>query len=185
MKKGTIPMRALVVFESMFGNTQAIAKAVAEGLATRMEVDLVEVGDAPVSVPDDVDLLVVGGPTHAFGMSRPSTRQSAAEQAEQAATELVSKGQGLREWLADLGDRSRALSAAAFDTRIKNPWIPGSARRGFEKNLRGHGFAILSGSRSFHVSGTPGPLLEGETGRARRWGMALASARQADAHRIT
>ncbi|MGS2644665.1 hypothetical protein [Streptosporangium sp. LJ11] len=67
-------------------------------------------------------------------------------QAEQAATELVSKGQGLREWLADLGDHSRALSAAAFDTRIKNPWIPGSARRGFEKSLRGHGFAIL-GSR--------------------------------------
>ncbi|MEU4541696.1 flavodoxin domain-containing protein [Streptosporangium sp. NPDC023825] len=178
-------MRALVVFESMFGNTQAIAEAVADGLSTRMEVDLVEVGDAPMSVPGDVDLLVVGGPTHAFGMSRPSTRQSAAQQAEQATTELVSKGRGLREWLATLGDQSRAVAAAAFDTRIKNPWIPGSARRGVEKNLRGQGFAILTGSQSFYVSGTPGPLLEGETGRARQWGVTLASARQAGVHQIT
>ncbi|MGJ6969376.1 hypothetical protein ACSDR0_46565 [Streptosporangium sp. G11] len=81
--------------------------------------------------------------------------------------------------------RSRAPAAAAFDTRIKSPWIPGSARRGVEKNLRGHGFAILTGSQSFYVSGTPGPLLEGETGRARQWGMALASARHTGAHRIT
>ncbi len=56
--------RALVVFESMFGNTEAIARAVADGLGGGAEVD------------------VVGGPTHAFGMSRPSTRRSAAQQAE-------------------------------------------------------------------------------------------------------
>ncbi|MER6171425.1 flavodoxin [Streptosporangium sp. NPDC001681] len=180
MEKGIVSMRALVVFESMFGNTQAIAVAVAEGLATRMDVDLVEVGNAPKAVPGDVDLLVAGGPTHAFGMSRPSTRQSAAQQ---ASADLVSKGQGLREWLSTLGGRSPA-SAVAFDTRIKSLWIPGSARYGAEKHLRRQGFAILTGSQSFYVAGTPGPLLEGEIERARHWGVALATARQAGTHRI-
>ncbi|MBG0830105.1 flavodoxin family protein [Planomonospora sp. ID67723] len=174
-------MRALVVFESMFGNTQAVAEAIADGLATRMDVDLVEVGSAPAAVPDDVDLLVVGAPTHAFGMSRPGTRRSAAQQAPGG---LVSKGEGLREWLAALGGHAPDVAAAAFDTRVKNPWIPGSARHGAERRLRRQGFAILTGSQSFYVSGTPGPLLEGETERARYWGTALATARQAGTHRI-
>lgn len=82
-------MRALVVFESMFGNTQVIARSVADGLAPRMRVDLVEVGAAPTALDGDVDLLVVGGPTHAFGMSRAGTRQSAAQQSQRG---LVSGG---------------------------------------------------------------------------------------------
>ena len=52
-------MRALVVFESMFGNTQEIAEAIADGLSGRMQVDLVEVGAAPAEVGDEVALLVV------------------------------------------------------------------------------------------------------------------------------
>jgi hypothetical protein len=115
---------ALVVFESMFGNTKAIAEAVADGLAPRMRVELLEVGSAPAAVGDDVGLLVVGGPTHAFGLSRPSTRQSAVEQGK---GELVSSGTGLREWLEALGGGSAEVAAAAFDTRIRRPRLPGSA----------------------------------------------------------
>jgi flavodoxin len=70
-------MRALIVVESWFGNTRAIAGAVAEGLGGFMTVDVTEIGDAPARVAPDVDLVVVGGPTHAFGMSRPSTRRPA------------------------------------------------------------------------------------------------------------
>jgi hypothetical protein len=92
-------MRALVVYESMFGNTQVIANAIADGLAGRMRVDTVEVGVAPASIGDDVGLLVVGGPTHAFGMSRQGTRQDAAKQGKEG---LVSTGIGIREWLAGL-----------------------------------------------------------------------------------
>lgn len=73
-------MRAMVVYESMFGNTQLIADAIAEGLSSRAEVERTAVGDAATTIGDDVALLVVGGPTHAFGMSRSATRQSAAEQ---------------------------------------------------------------------------------------------------------
>ncbi|GIH95774.1 flavodoxin family protein [Planobispora siamensis] len=168
-------MRALVVYESMFGNTQTIAQAIADGLATRMDVELVEVGAAPAAVPDGVDLLVVGGPTHAFGMSRANTRKSAAEQATSG---LVSKGQGMREWLSALSGHAPDVSAAAFDTRFKNPWLPGSARRGAEKLLRRKGLPVLTGSQSFYVSGTPGPLLEGEIERARSWGVSLAAMRE-------
>lgn len=71
-------MYALVVYESMFGNTAAVARAVAEGLATGFDVVLQEVATAVVD--DDVSLLVVGAPTHVFGMSRPNTRQAAKEQ---------------------------------------------------------------------------------------------------------
>ena len=61
-------MRALVVFESMFGNTEKIAGAVARGLQQEgVDTGLVEVRSAPRHLPADLDLLVVGGPTHAFG----------------------------------------------------------------------------------------------------------------------
>ena len=102
-------MRALMVFESMFGNTKVIADAVAEGLATRMRVTAVEVGVAPAAIEDDVDLVVVGGPTHAFGMSRPGTRQDAARQAERP---LVSAGSGLRDWLETVRGGSPRVAAA-------------------------------------------------------------------------
>jgi hypothetical protein len=165
-------MRALVVYESMFGNTQVIADAVADGLAGRMRVDTVEVGVAPASIGDDVGLLVVGGPTHAFGMSRQGTRQDAAKQGKEG---LVSTGIGIREWLAGL-QGSPGVAAAAFDTRIRTPRLPGSAARGAEKRLRRLGFRILAPAASFYVAGTVSPLLDGERQRSRRWGEQLGSA---------
>lgn len=166
-------MQALVVFESMFGNTQVIAKAVADGLSSRIGTDIVEVGAAPEVMDDDVELLVVGGPTHAFGMSRAGTRQTAARQAEQGP---VTTGIGLREWLDTLKRGSETVAAATFDTRLNKPhWLVGSAARVAEKRLRRLGFRVLAPSQSFYVAGTPGPLLDGEAERARRWGEKLAS----------
>src|SRR5262249_42770098 len=152
-------MRALVVFESAFGNTQRIAQAIGEGLSEYARTDVVEVGDAPGEVGDEVDLLVVGGPTHAFGMSRPGTRQSAAKQAMGG---LISDGQGLGEWLTGLGT-VRTHAAAAFDTRFKKPrMMTGSAARGVERRLRGMGCTIAAPCESFFVRATTGPLLDGE-----------------------
>jgi hypothetical protein len=164
-------MTALIVFESMFGNTQQIADAVTEGLARHLPVEQVEVGAAPVVIGSDVEVLVVGGPTHAFGLSRPGTRRSAAQQAED---ELVSTGIGLREWLGTLTKGSSDVAVAAFDTRISKPRLPGSAAAAAEKRLRRLGFRVLARSQSFFVEGTTGPLLRGERERARRWGEELA-----------
>ena len=67
--------RALVVYESVFGDARTIAHAIAEGLSDGgLDVDVVAADQGPTEVGPDVDLLVVGAPNHAFSMPRPSTR---------------------------------------------------------------------------------------------------------------
>lgn len=163
--------RGVVVFESMFGNTEQIANAVATGLAESMTVDVVR-ATAELIVQDDVELLVVGAPTHAFGMSRPSTRSSAAQQ---GAPPAIGSGPGLREWIDDLtAEAGHQPVVAAFDTRIRKRGVPGSAARAAEKRLRKRGLKMLSPATSFWVTGTTGPLLPDEEDRARHWGQSLA-----------
>jgi hypothetical protein len=166
-------MRALVVYESMFGNTRQVAEAVAEGLREHLATELVEVGHAGSRSAGDVDLLVVGAPTHAFGLSRPSTRAQAAQQATGA---IVSGGIGLREWLGGSG-AGQGRAAAAFDTRMAKPrWLPGSAARKSAGILRRLGYRMVVAPERFRVTGTTGPLLAGEGERARAWGGALGAA---------
>src|SRR6478735_7952093 len=88
---------ALVVYESMFGATRQVAEAVADGLSRSTRCTVVEVGGAPTVVDKDVDLLVIGAPTHAFGLSTPGTRHEA-----QKETPVISRDLGVREWLAAL-----------------------------------------------------------------------------------
>jgi hypothetical protein len=162
--------RALVVYESMFGNTRTVAEAVEAGLRSRAAVELIEVGEASSTLDPDVDLLVVGGPTHAFGLSRPRTRQAAAEvQPSSHASALP----GLREWLDDLDCQHSRARTAAFDTRIRH--IPGSAARAAERRLRRCGLRAASAPASFYVIGKQGPLDTGERDRAVRWGARLAA----------
>src|SRR5205085_1582385 len=123
-RRGVCVMRAVVVYESMFGNTRTIAEAVADGLSGYLPVDVVEVGTAPEVIPGDVGLLVVGGPTHAFGLSRPDTRRTALGQ---AGRDLAPARTGLREWLAGLRFTLTGTAVATFDTRISRPRLPGSA----------------------------------------------------------
>jgi hypothetical protein len=166
-------MRALVVYESMFGNTRKIAEAVAEGLSGHAETDVAEVG-AAAAPADDVGLIVVGGPTHAHGMSRPGTRQGAAKDAAQ---DLVTRGIGVREWLGSLPAARGAMAAAAFDTRFDKPaWLTGSASRGAARQLRRCGYRLVVPPESFFVQASSGPLAPEELDRARRWGQALGTA---------
>jgi flavodoxin len=165
-------MRALVVYESMFGNTRAVAEAVARGLATRTTVDVYEVGTAPDVVGDDVDLVVAGGPTHAFSMSRANTRRSAVDQSE---TPVVSTGRGLREWIEAAGPTLRGRAVATFDTKIDKAYLPGSAARAAHKRLRRLGCRPVAPAENFTVLGTTGPLGDGEVARAARWGEHLTT----------
>ena len=173
-------MHALVVYESMFGNTLEVARAVADGIRDDGEdsvIEFAEVGSMPVIGPD-VDLLVIGGPTHAFGMSRPSTRESARGQVESSLTpkEELSRGIGVREWLDDLPAAHSHLLCAAFDTRVHAPRVPGSAARGMVKRLRSKGYSEADEPHTFWVTGTEGPVLDGEISRANEWGRTLAAA---------
>lgn len=163
-------MRALVVYESMYGNTKQVAEAVASGLGEQITVETVEVGAAPAA-PDDIDLLVVGGPTHQFGMSRPDSRASAAKEAEGP---LVSAGIGIREWITSL-PKARGTAAATFATNIRKPWLPGSAGKSAAKRLRSLGYRLVVSPEIFRVEGGTGPVTDGELERAAEWGRALAS----------
>jgi hypothetical protein len=162
-------MRALVVVESSFGNTVTVARAVADGLGRSMTVDICDIGDAPRTIEDGIDLVVVGGPTQAFGMSRPDTRRDAARQAGHSTAPKI----GVREWLASAPTGIRR--AAAFDTRINKAWVPGSAAHGIAKRLSKLGATLVADPESFRVVGTPGPLAAGELDRARQWGEQLAT----------
>jgi flavorubredoxin len=163
-------MRALVVYESMFGNTEEIARAIGEGIAASMHADVVEVGAAPDTVPADVTLLVVGGPTHAFSMSWPTTRRDAA----QRATTLVSRDRGIREWLGGLPVRTTETEATTFDTRVTSR-VTGSAARAASRRLDRLGYRLTAAFTSFRVADVAGPLVDGEVDRARDWGRALGA----------
>ena len=141
-------MKALVVYESMWGNTREIAEAVASGLGRHVEVGTVDVQVAPAALPADLDLIVLGGPTHA---------------------------DGLREWLDRLPSTTTGPAFAIFDTRlgIARP-LPSSAGRKVAKMIADRGYRLVSEPHSFYVHGHDGPLEHSERSRAALWGERVA-----------
>jgi hypothetical protein len=166
-------LNALVVFESMFGNTRQVAEAVADGLGGVA----VPVAEASAERLAGADLVVIGGPTHGWSMSRPSTRQAAAEQAAKPGSGLQlepgATGPGLREWLDEHAGDLRA--AAVFDTRVAMPaLLTGRAGRRIAAAVRHGGARPVAPAESFLVS-KKHRLLPGELDRARQWGRRLAA----------
>ena len=160
-------MRALVVFETSYGNTRQVAERIRDGLAETMDVDLRSTEDTrPVDLAA-YQLVVLGGPTHALGMSTPESRAQAHGRSGTSATE------GLRDWLFRIGP-DYAGAVAAFDTRTgRHRRWPGSASRAVAKELRRTGVRLLD-RRSFLVATATGPLRDGELYQARLWGTGLA-----------
>ena len=161
--------RALIVVESYFGNTRAIAEAVAAGLIDGgAEAQVVEVDQAPSTLPADLDLLVLGAPTHNRGLP---TATSRAKACEQKGTRGSSHGIG--EWLETVAIPA-SIDAAAFDTVISKGWLSGSAAKAIAKALRRHQGRETTSVRSFVVTASKGPLAGGEETDARSWGRKLA-----------
>jgi hypothetical protein len=170
-------MRAVVVYESMYGNTHTVADAIGEGLATAYDVDVVPVDRAGGDLLAGADLVVVGGPTHGHGMSRANSRVAAVADARKPGSDLTldadAEGPGLREWFDKLPP-VRA-KAAAFDTRVDlPPVLTGRAAKGIGKRLRQHGLHLVAEPESFLVT-KHNRLIPEETTRARRWGERLAT----------
>lgn len=164
-------MRALIVYESMFGATRNVARAVADGLRTAMPVDVRGVGDAPGTlgkVADDVSLLIVGAPSHPFGLSRPRSRAAAAGRG--TTLPIATSDVGLREWLDALPPAGHTRDALAFETRLRVRGMPGSAAKAAGKRLRKAGYRLLWPPQIFYVSDLTGTLVEGELERATMWG---------------
>lgn len=165
-------MKALVIYESMFGDNQQVAGAIAAGLmAEGVDAQTVEVGVAPVA--PQVDLLVVGCPNHAWSMPRPGTRESAQQQADGP---LVSQGIGVREWL-QRASLVPGVRTVAYDTRGSHPKAVVAmdhASSSIEKALLKLGGERLAPADHFRVADVKGPLLPGELERAQAWGHELA-----------
>ena len=162
-------MKALVVYESWFGNTRRIAKRIASALGEEGEVELVSVDD-PLPSLVHIDLVVLGAPTHVHGLSSARSRQGAIDQ-QGGAGEI---GIGARGWIDELplcgGPRF-----AVFDTRAHKPeLLVGSAAHKMARRIKRRGYRLAAEPESFFVYGTPGPLEEGELDRAEEWGKTLA-----------
>jgi hypothetical protein len=170
-------MHAVVVYESMYGNTHRIAEAIGAGLETAFDVRVVSVTQAMPEVIADADLVVVGGPTHVHGMSRASTRKAAVQAADKPVgglkVEPDALGPGLRDWFGSLGDYP--VRAAAFDTKMHGPaMVTGRAARGVTRLLRQHGFNVVAEPESFLVT-KQDRLEPQEEDRARDWAAKLAA----------
>ena len=168
---------AVVLYESMYGNTRAVAEAIGEGLHEAWDVTVLPVGRAGPETLAGAALIVVGGPTHVHGMARPRSRAMAADMAGKPGSTLEleagAEGPGVREWLASLGHVD--VLAAAFDTRASGPAaFTGRASKPISRALRRHGARIVRRPESFLVAGDR--LAPGEEARARRWGAQLAGA---------
>src|ERR1700750_2841397 len=163
-------MTALVVYESLYGNTREGPEAISRGLG---DAKVISVQDAASHVTK-AELLVVGGPTHVHGLTSRRSRTAGVQDQHGDLEPGAGDGPGLRDWLADL-PRVANAQAAAFDTRAHAPqMLTGSASHGIARRLHHHGYRVV-GSESFIVESGEGPLIEGELDRARSWGETLAA----------
>lgn len=161
-------MRATVICESPFGNTHAIAEAIAEAL----DAEVLSVDD-PIDL-DEIDILVVGAPTHVHGLPSRRSLQAAVDQGAKG----VDPRHSVRDWLDDLPHAEGCL-AAAFDTRFeKSAWLTGSAAKGIARRLESRGFELAAPPESFYVLNSEGPLKDGELERAAEWAESFSRSRR-------
>lgn len=157
-------MKALVIYDSVFGNTEKLAQAIAGVLASSGEVEAKRVGEVSRSDLDGLDLLVVGSPTRKF-TATPATKQF------------------LRGLAPDALQRVRV---AAFDTRVdiaaeNNRFLSflvklfGYAAEPIAKLLEKKGGEAAAEPAGFFVGGTEGPITEGERERAEAWARSLVA----------
>jgi len=145
-------MKAMVVYDSLYGNTEKVARAI--GGAIGDEARVVRAGDVSLSELESVDLLVVGSPTQG-GRPTPATRDF---------LDKVSKS------------AVESVNVAAFDTRVTSRWaaVFGYAAGRIAKSLKRKGGTLVASPEGFFVEGTEGPLKDGELERADAWAKRIA-----------
>ncbi len=170
-------MTAVVLYESEFGATRVIAEAIAEGMRLVAPAEAVDVRDQPHRLDMDVDVLVLGAPTHVRSLPSVASRAEARSWPDREASALTlepgADQPGMREWLAD--QDLDGVSCIAFATRMNVGRVfSGSAVPAIEREVRAAGATIGARSETFVVEMNAG-LVEGERERAEGWGFSLAS----------
>jgi flavodoxin len=158
-------MKVLVIYDSVFGNTEKIAQAIGAALVPLGKVDVIRVADLQPAQLEGVELLTVGSPTRGF---RPTD--------------------AIKSFLGSLpAGKLAGVKVAAFDTRIPTDNIKSPILRTFVKwggyadkiiaeALVKRGGSLLVPSKGFFVKESEGPLLEGELERAASWAKQVVEA---------
>ncbi len=158
-------VEALVIYDSVFGNTKQIAQAITDGLAARVTVEIQQAADADPNRLAEYGLLVLGSPTRGF---RPT----------EGVTGLLKRVPS---------NALKATRVAAFDTRLKADEIDsrglrfvvktgGYAAKRIGDQLKRHGGRLVLPPEGFYVQDTEGPLKQGELERAGAWAIQLLQA---------
>ena len=149
-------MKVLIVYDSVYGNTEKIAKAI--GGAITGEVKVLRVDEANPSELKTIDLFIVGSPTQG---GRPTP--------------------AIRDFLNKVPEPSlQGINVAAFDTRISTKLVGvfGYAAGRIAGNLKGKGGTLVASAEGFFVKGTKGPLREGELERAAGWAKGILESKK-------
>jgi hypothetical protein len=165
-------MKAIVVYESHWGNTAAIAQAIAEGIGP--DARALTTSDAVGEALAGVDLIVAGAPLLGFSLPTDSMVKGLSSETAKGGPPPDLSHPSMRTWLEALP--RGAGRAAAFDTKIS--WSPGNAAKAILDKLEGLGYRPVAKAQRFVVKGRYGPLKEGELEKARAWGAELAAAQE-------
>lgn len=161
-------MRAIVVYESHWGSTAEIARAIAEGIGP--EARALNTDEATAAVVADAELVVAGAPIMAFGLPSDAMIENVGKDPKAPVPGDISHPP-LRHWLESLPPSNAA--AASFETKLR--WSPGGATGAIDERLHDAGFRTIAKGQKFWVKTPYGPLREGEVDRARTWGSELAA----------
>jgi hypothetical protein len=161
-------MKAIVVYESYWGNTAAVARAIAEGIGP--DARAMPTSEATGDALAGASLIVAGSPIIAFALPTEKARKDMASRPGKAPSPPDLSHPSMRSWLVALPKGKG--TAAAFETGFK--LSPGSAAGTILKKLKDLGYEPIAKKERFLVKGTYGPLREGELERAKAWGAELA-----------
>jgi hypothetical protein len=157
----------IIVYESVWGNTAAVARAIAEGFGP--DAQAYPTDEVPQKELATADLIVAGSPVFGFSLPTEAMRENILRGETDAATPPDLSHPSLRSWLETLpAGHGRS---AAFETRIW--WTPRGATGAIEKRLTQRGYPPIAEPHKFVVRDKYGPLREGELDRAREWGREL------------
>jgi flavodoxin I len=151
-------MKAVIVYDSVYGNTEKIARAIAEAITPSGEVKILRAGEANPPELASIDLLIVGSPTHG---GRPTP--------------------AIQDFLNKLIQSSlKGINVATFDTRsqAKLAKVFGNAAGRIAGNLKRKGGTLIASPEGFLVTGTKGPLKEGEPERAAAWAKGILQSKK-------
>lgn len=151
-------MKVLIVYDSVFGNTEQVAQAIGNALGSQEDVEILRVSNVKPEQLTGLKLLIVGSPTRG-GRPTPAIQGFLNRVSEPAI---------------------RGINVATFDTRLSTRLVGifGYAAGRIADSLKRKGGILIASPEGFFVKGGKGPLKEGELERAASWAKVIAKSKE-------